>query len=314
MHRTGSAGCSTSSAARRGIIERAPGRPNLIARVRGRRRGAAAAAAGSRGRRRGARASGSIRPFAGELARRLRVGPRRARHEGRRRDDARRVHARRARRARAARRRDPVRARRRGGRQRPRREFLVREHPELFAGVRYAIGEFGGFTMRRRRAALLPDHGRREAGVLDARAAAAGAPGHGSLPVRGRRDGPARPAARAARPAPPAGPRHAGRARDDRGARRAELPRAAGAAAARAARCHAHRPAARRAGRARRGCSTRCCTTRRAPTIVARRREDQRDPRRGRRGARLPPAARLRSRGAVRRAARARRAWRWSSR
>ena len=44
-------------------------------------------------------------------------------------------------------------------------DWLVREHAELFEGVRYAIGEFGGFTMHVGGQALLSDPGRREAGV-----------------------------------------------------------------------------------------------------------------------------------------------------
>jgi acetylornithine deacetylase/succinyl-diaminopimelate desuccinylase-like protein len=63
-------------------------------------------------------------------------------------------------------------------------EFLVREHPECFAGVRYAIGEFGGFTM-----ALA---GRRfypimvaEKQVCWSRAILRGPAGHGSMPIRG---------------------------------------------------------------------------------------------------------------------------------
>jgi acetylornithine deacetylase/succinyl-diaminopimelate desuccinylase-like protein len=63
-------------------------------------------------------------------------------------------------------------------------EFLVREHAELFDGVRYAIGEFGGFTM-----ALA---GRRfypimvaEKQVCWTRATFRGPAGHGSMPIRG---------------------------------------------------------------------------------------------------------------------------------
>ena len=44
-------------------------------------------------------------------------------------------------------------------------EWLVREHPELFEGVRFAIGEFGGFTLALGRPPLLSDPGRREAGL-----------------------------------------------------------------------------------------------------------------------------------------------------
>jgi acetylornithine deacetylase/succinyl-diaminopimelate desuccinylase-like protein len=62
--------------------------------------------------------------------------------------------------------------------------FLVAEHPELFSGVRFAIGEFGGFTMQ--------VAGRRfypimiaEKQVCWARAKIRGRAGHGSMPIRG---------------------------------------------------------------------------------------------------------------------------------
>ncbi len=62
--------------------------------------------------------------------------------------------------------------------------FLVSEHPELFQDVRYAIGEFGGFTM--------PVAGRRFYPIMVAekqmcwsRATVRGPAGHGSLPVSG---------------------------------------------------------------------------------------------------------------------------------
>ena len=64
-------------------------------------------------------------------------------------------------------------------------EFLVGEHPELFEGVRYSLGEFGGFTMEIGGVALLPDHGRREAGLLDAARRLRGPAGHASMPIRG---------------------------------------------------------------------------------------------------------------------------------
>lgn len=63
-------------------------------------------------------------------------------------------------------------------------EFLVREHAELFDGVRYAIGEFGGFT--------IDVAGRRFCPIMVAekqvcwtRATLRGPAGHGSMPVRG---------------------------------------------------------------------------------------------------------------------------------
>ncbi|GAB4481985.1 MAG: M20/M25/M40 family metallo-hydrolase [Anaerolineae bacterium] len=62
--------------------------------------------------------------------------------------------------------------------------FLVEQHPEVFAGVRYALGEFGGFTMY--------SGGRRfypimvaEKQVCWLRVALHGPGGHGSMPVRG---------------------------------------------------------------------------------------------------------------------------------
>ncbi|HEX3909966.1 MAG TPA: M20/M25/M40 family metallo-hydrolase [Solirubrobacteraceae bacterium] len=63
-------------------------------------------------------------------------------------------------------------------------EFLVREHPELFEGVRYSIGEFGGFTMdiagRRFYPIMVA-----EKQVCWTRATLRGPAGHGSMPVRG---------------------------------------------------------------------------------------------------------------------------------
>ncbi len=63
-------------------------------------------------------------------------------------------------------------------------ELLVREHAELFDGVRYSIGEFGGFT--------IDIAGRRfypimvaEKQVCWTRATLRGQAGHGSMPVRG---------------------------------------------------------------------------------------------------------------------------------
>jgi acetylornithine deacetylase/succinyl-diaminopimelate desuccinylase-like protein len=63
-------------------------------------------------------------------------------------------------------------------------EFLVAEHPELFDGVRYSIGEFGGFTFdvsgRRFYPVMVA-----EKQVCWTRATVRGAAGHGSMPVRG---------------------------------------------------------------------------------------------------------------------------------
>ncbi|HTZ88543.1 MAG TPA: M20/M25/M40 family metallo-hydrolase [Solirubrobacteraceae bacterium] len=63
-------------------------------------------------------------------------------------------------------------------------EFLVSEHPELFSGVRYSIGEFGGFTMdvagRRFYPIMVA-----EKHLCWARTTLRGAAGHGSMPLRG---------------------------------------------------------------------------------------------------------------------------------
>jgi acetylornithine deacetylase/succinyl-diaminopimelate desuccinylase-like protein len=63
-------------------------------------------------------------------------------------------------------------------------QFLVSEHPELFDGVRYAIGEFGGFT--------LDSAGRRFAPIMVAekqplwlRVTIKGPAGHASIPISG---------------------------------------------------------------------------------------------------------------------------------
>ena len=63
-------------------------------------------------------------------------------------------------------------------------EWLVHEHPELFAGVRHAIGEFGGFTMHVGGKRFYPIQVA-EKQVCTVRATVHGAPGHGSIPVRG---------------------------------------------------------------------------------------------------------------------------------
>lgn len=62
--------------------------------------------------------------------------------------------------------------------------FLVDEHPELFAGVRYAIGEFGGFTMQVAGRRFYPIMVA-EKQVCWTRATVHGPSGHGSLPVSG---------------------------------------------------------------------------------------------------------------------------------
>jgi acetylornithine deacetylase/succinyl-diaminopimelate desuccinylase-like protein len=63
-------------------------------------------------------------------------------------------------------------------------EYVVREHAELFEGVRYSIGEFGGFTMdvagRRFYPIMVA-----EKQVCWTRATLRGPAGHGSMPIRG---------------------------------------------------------------------------------------------------------------------------------
>jgi acetylornithine deacetylase/succinyl-diaminopimelate desuccinylase-like protein len=62
--------------------------------------------------------------------------------------------------------------------------FLVDEHPELFEGVRHAIGEFGGFTMQLAGRRFYPIMVA-EKQVCWTRATLSGPSGHGSLPVSG---------------------------------------------------------------------------------------------------------------------------------
>ena len=63
-------------------------------------------------------------------------------------------------------------------------EWLVREHPGLFEGVRFAIGEFGGFTSHLSGRRLYPIQVA-EKQVCTVRLTVHGQPGHGSMPVRG---------------------------------------------------------------------------------------------------------------------------------
>ena len=63
-------------------------------------------------------------------------------------------------------------------------DFLVREHPELFEGVRYSIGEFGGFRMEIAGRAFYPIMVA-EKQVCWSKATLRGPAGHGSMPVRG---------------------------------------------------------------------------------------------------------------------------------
>jgi len=63
-------------------------------------------------------------------------------------------------------------------------EWLVRDHPEQFAGVRYAIGEFGGFTTHQAGRRFYPIQVA-EKQVCTVKATVRGAGGHGSMPMRG---------------------------------------------------------------------------------------------------------------------------------
>jgi acetylornithine deacetylase/succinyl-diaminopimelate desuccinylase-like protein len=63
-------------------------------------------------------------------------------------------------------------------------KFLVDEHPDLFEGVRYAIGEFGGFSLDVAGRRLYPVMVA-EKQVCWTRAVVRGPGGHGSLPMRG---------------------------------------------------------------------------------------------------------------------------------
>ena len=138
--------------------------------------------------------------------------------------------------------------------------FLVSEHAELFERRALRDRRVRRLHDAGRRPALLPDHGRREAGLLDARDAARARRARLDADPR-RRDGQAR--------------RSCSRALDRRRlpvhvtpvvrsmveAIAAELPAASGAAAAGPARTAPDRPPARCARRARAARSTRCCTT-----------------------------------------------------
>jgi acetylornithine deacetylase/succinyl-diaminopimelate desuccinylase-like protein len=62
--------------------------------------------------------------------------------------------------------------------------WLVSEHSELFAGVRFAIGEFGGFTLYAGGRRFYPVQVA-EKQICTVHATVRGAGGHGSMPVRG---------------------------------------------------------------------------------------------------------------------------------
>jgi acetylornithine deacetylase/succinyl-diaminopimelate desuccinylase-like protein len=63
-------------------------------------------------------------------------------------------------------------------------KFLVEDHPELFKDVRYALGEFGGFTLRLGGKRLYPIM-IAEKQICWTKATFRGQGGHGSMPVRG---------------------------------------------------------------------------------------------------------------------------------
>ncbi|MBK8781824.1 MAG: M20/M25/M40 family metallo-hydrolase [Anaerolineales bacterium] len=63
-------------------------------------------------------------------------------------------------------------------------KFLVEEHPELFKDIRYAIGEFGGFTLQVGKKRFYPIM-ISEKQICWLRATVRGQGGHGSMPVRG---------------------------------------------------------------------------------------------------------------------------------
>ena len=63
-------------------------------------------------------------------------------------------------------------------------DWLVREHGDLFAGVRYAIGEFGGFTTHQAGRRFYPIQVA-EKQVCTLKATIRGPGGHGSMPLRG---------------------------------------------------------------------------------------------------------------------------------
>jgi acetylornithine deacetylase/succinyl-diaminopimelate desuccinylase-like protein len=63
-------------------------------------------------------------------------------------------------------------------------KFLVENHPEEFAGIRYAIGEFGGFTLSVGKRRFYPIQVA-EKQICWLRVTLRGPGGHGSMPVRG---------------------------------------------------------------------------------------------------------------------------------
>ena len=121
-----------------------------------------------------------VHPLSGEVARWLRLGPRRGRHEGHGRDDARGRAPAAARRPQATARHRARVPRRRGGGRQPRRRLARRQPPGLFEGVTEAIGEVGGFSavIGGQRLYLLQTA---EKGMAWLRLLARGTAGHGSM-------------------------------------------------------------------------------------------------------------------------------------
>jgi hypothetical protein len=179
-------------------------------------------------------------------------------------------------------------------------EFLVSEHPELFAGVRYAIGEFGGFTMQLAGRRFYPVMVA-EKQVCWTRATLRGRAGHGSLPISGGAMGKlSRLLGSLDRRRLPVHVTPVARGMVE--AIAAEVPAALGLPLRGAAEAPAHGPppgCLRRPGQGLRPAAAQHGQRKRR----AGRREDQRDPRRGLGAARLPSAAGLRPRAAVRGAA-----------
>jgi acetylornithine deacetylase/succinyl-diaminopimelate desuccinylase-like protein len=62
--------------------------------------------------------------------------------------------------------------------------FILERHAELLDGVRYAIGEFGGFSTYIRGQRFYPSRSAKSSGV-ELRLSVRGRSGHGSVPVRG---------------------------------------------------------------------------------------------------------------------------------
>ena len=77
--------------------------------------------------------------------------------------------------------------------------FLVEEHPELFAGIRFALGEFGGFSLTIGGQRFYPIQVA-EKQICWLKATVRGAGGHGALDQPRRHDGAPREAPARTRP------------------------------------------------------------------------------------------------------------------